>query len=142
MSFGEEGHLRDGTTPIEVATFLAELGADIVGVNCDQGPALVFDAACAMLPVGLPVSAQPNAGVPRRLDQRLIYMATPEYFGVYARRMFMGAQGVGPLGLMEADPLLIQAEQKLIGQTDERPLSQPGEGQSALAPASFACWAW
>ena len=37
----------------------------------------------------------------------------------YARRMFMGAQGVGPLGLMEADPLLIQAEQKLIGQADE-----------------------
>jgi len=37
----------------------------------------------------------------------------------YARRMFMGAQGLGPLGLMEADPLLVQAEQKLIGQTDE-----------------------
>lgn len=37
----------------------------------------------------------------------------------YARRMFIGAQGVGPLGLMEADPLLIQAEEKLIGQADE-----------------------
>lgn len=37
----------------------------------------------------------------------------------YARRMFMGAQGLGPLGLMEGDPLLIQAEQKLIGQADE-----------------------
>ncbi|MGR3722390.1 DeoR/GlpR family DNA-binding transcription regulator [Abyssibius alkaniclasticus] len=37
----------------------------------------------------------------------------------YARRMFMGAQGLGPLGLMEADPLLIQAEQKLMGQADE-----------------------
>jgi len=37
----------------------------------------------------------------------------------YARRMFMGAQGLGPLGLMEADPLLIQAEQKLIDQADE-----------------------
>ena len=37
----------------------------------------------------------------------------------YARRMFMGAQGLCPLGLMEADPLLIQAEQKLIGQADE-----------------------
>ncbi|SLN61218.1 HTH-type transcriptional regulator UlaR [Pseudoruegeria aquimaris] len=37
----------------------------------------------------------------------------------YARRMFMGAHGLGPLGLMEADPLLIQAEQKLIGQADE-----------------------
>lgn len=37
----------------------------------------------------------------------------------YARRMFMGAHGLGPLGLMEADPLLIQAEEKLIGQADE-----------------------
>lgn len=37
----------------------------------------------------------------------------------YARRMFMGAQGLGPLGLMEQDPLLVQAEQKLIGQADE-----------------------
>ena len=37
----------------------------------------------------------------------------------YARRMFMGAQGIGPLGLMEGDPLLIQAEEKLMGQADE-----------------------
>ncbi|MEM8916702.1 MAG: DeoR/GlpR family DNA-binding transcription regulator, partial [Pseudomonadota bacterium] len=37
----------------------------------------------------------------------------------YARRMFMGAQGLGPLGLMEADPLLIQAEEKLIGRADQ-----------------------
>jgi DeoR family ulaG and ulaABCDEF operon transcriptional repressor len=37
----------------------------------------------------------------------------------YARRMFMGARGIGPLGLMEGDPLLIQAEQKLIDQADE-----------------------
>ncbi len=37
----------------------------------------------------------------------------------YAKRMFMGCQGIGPLGIMEADPLLIQAEQKLISQADE-----------------------
>ena len=37
----------------------------------------------------------------------------------YAKRMFIGAQGLGPLGLMEADPLVIQAEQKLIHQADE-----------------------
>lgn len=37
----------------------------------------------------------------------------------YAKRMFLSAYGVGPHGLMEADPLLIQAEQKLIGQSDE-----------------------
>ena len=37
----------------------------------------------------------------------------------YAKRMFMGAQGIGPLGLMEQDPLLVQAEEKLIGQAEE-----------------------
>lgn len=37
----------------------------------------------------------------------------------YAHRMFMGASGLGPLGLMETDPLLIQAEQKLIEQADD-----------------------
>ena len=37
----------------------------------------------------------------------------------YARRMFMGAQGLGPIGLMESDPLLIQAEHKLIDQAEE-----------------------
>lgn len=37
----------------------------------------------------------------------------------YARRIFIGCRGLGPLGLMEGDPMLIQAEQKLIGQADE-----------------------
>ena len=53
----------------------------------------------------------------------------------YARRMFMGAKGVGPLGVMEGDPLIIQAEQKLIGQADELVLlvdSQKFEHRSSL----------
>lgn len=37
----------------------------------------------------------------------------------YARRMFMGCQGIGPLGVMESDALIIQSEQKLMGQADE-----------------------
>lgn len=36
-----------------------------------------------------------------------------------ARKMFMGAQGISALGIMEADPLVVQAEEKLMGQTDE-----------------------
>lgn len=38
---------------------------------------------------------------------------------VYAKRIFMGAHGLAPIGLMESDPLLVQAEQKLIGRADE-----------------------
>jgi homocysteine S-methyltransferase len=56
----------------------------------------VLDAAEAMLESGLPVYAVPNAGLPRRVDERLVYVSTPEYFGVYARRMFkLGVKLVG-----------------------------------------------
>ena len=103
MSFEADGHLRDGTEPLRVAELLREWGADVAGVNCAQGPQLVFDVATAMLPSGVPISAQPNAGTPRRLDERTIYMSTPEYFGVFARRFYKagvkivgGCCGTGP----------------------------------------------
>ena len=54
----------------------------------------------------------------------------------YARRMFMGAQGVGPLGVMEAAmPLIIQAEQKLINQADELVRDGRFLASSSAAPA-------
>jgi len=96
MSFHEDGQLLDGTGPARVAELLATWGANVVGVNCCEGPAIVHDVAAAMVPSGLPVSAMPNAGRPRRLDQRTLYMATAEYFGVYARRMLKaGVRAVG-----------------------------------------------
>lgn len=59
----------------------------------------------------------------------------------YARRMFMGCKGVGPLGVMEGDPLIIQAEQKLIGQSDELVLlvdSTKFEARSSLVLCPLA----
>ncbi len=96
VSFGEEHPSIDGVTPARMVERLRDGGADIAGVNCGEGPAFVFDIARDMVGHGLPVSAQPNAGRPRRLDERTIYMTTPEYFGVYARRLFQaGVQLVG-----------------------------------------------
>jgi homocysteine S-methyltransferase len=86
MSFEEDGRLRDGTESERVAASLRAFGADVVGVNCCDGPSVVFDVASAMAHVAPLVAAQPNAGQPRRVDARTIYMATPEYFGVFARR--------------------------------------------------------
>jgi homocysteine S-methyltransferase len=48
----------------------------------------VLAAVEQMIPLGLPVLASPNAGLPRRIDERMVYVSTPEYFGVYAQRMF------------------------------------------------------
>jgi homocysteine S-methyltransferase len=96
MSFSEERQEIEGFTPDRMAERLRDWGADVVGVNCAEGPAFVFEVAQKMLGRGRPVSAQPNAGWPRRLDERTIYMTTPEYFGVYARRLFQS--GVGLVG--------------------------------------------
>jgi methionine synthase / methylenetetrahydrofolate reductase(NADPH) len=84
----ETGLMAEGTSPAEVARLAKEWGASIVGVNCSDGPMGVLSAVEQMVPVGLPVLASPNAGLPRVIDERTIYVATPEYFGVYAQRMF------------------------------------------------------
>jgi homocysteine S-methyltransferase len=103
MAFDEEHETADGTGPEAVAHTLDEWGADVVGANCMEGPSIIFDVVEEMVEAGLPVSAQPNAGYPRQMEDRLVYMATPEYFGVYGRRflklgcaMVGGCCGTGP----------------------------------------------
>ena len=96
VSFDAFGTMSDGTGPDAMAKMLAGWGADAIGVNCADGPAGVYEMATRMLEVDLPVVAQPNAGLPRRVEGRFAYMATPEYFLVYARRLFKaGVRGVG-----------------------------------------------
>jgi homocysteine S-methyltransferase len=96
VSFDESGTTADGKAPEEVAKLLAEWRADSIGVNCATGPAGVYEMLTRMKDPGLPLVAIPNAGLPQRVDGRLAYMATPEYFQVYARRLFKaGANAVG-----------------------------------------------
>ena len=95
-SVDEHGRMADSTTSAEVARLMKEWGASVVGVNCSDGPMNVLESVQQMIEVGLPVWAVPNAGLPRRVDERLVYISTPEYFGVYARRMFkLGVKLVG-----------------------------------------------
>jgi methionine synthase I (cobalamin-dependent) len=84
----ETGLMAEGTDAAEVARLAKEWGASVVGVNCSDGPMGVLSAVEKMIPAGLPVMASPNAGLPSRIDERTIYVSTPEYFGVYAQRMF------------------------------------------------------
>jgi len=96
VSLDEAGRMAEGTDAEEVARLLKEWGASVVGVNCSDGPMSVLAAVEKMIPVGLPVLAAPNAGLPRRVDERMVYVTTPEYFGVYARRMLrVGVRLIG-----------------------------------------------
>jgi homocysteine S-methyltransferase len=96
VSFDPFGTMADGTGPEQTAQLLAAGGASAIGVNCADGPAGVYEMVSRMLGVGLPLVAQPNAGLPHRVDGRFAYMATPDYFQLYARRLFkVGVKGVG-----------------------------------------------
>jgi homocysteine S-methyltransferase len=95
-SFDTFGTMADGTGPERMAALLADWGADAIGVNCADGPAGVYEMASRMLEPGLPVVAQPNAGLPHRVEGRFAYKATPEYFQIYARRLYKaGIHAVG-----------------------------------------------
>lgn len=95
-TFDSDGVVADGSGPETVGAKLRDYGADIIGVNCGDGPQLSLAMAERMVEIGLPVYVQPNAGLPRTVDGRLLYMATPEYFDVFARRMIQaGARIVG-----------------------------------------------
>jgi len=95
-SIDENLLLADGTPIADMGARLKDLGVDVIGVNCSDGPQVVLAAAEKLLPLGVPVSAVPNAGIPRRVDDRFIYVSTPEYFGVFARRLCkMGVRLIG-----------------------------------------------
>ncbi|MBX3212253.1 MAG: bifunctional homocysteine S-methyltransferase/methylenetetrahydrofolate reductase [Labilithrix sp.] len=95
-SVDERSRMADGTSSAEISRLMREWGASVVGVNCCDGPMNVLEAITPMLELGIPVWAVPNAGLPRRVDERLVYVSTSEYFGVYARRMFkLGVKLVG-----------------------------------------------
>ena len=82
-----QGTVTDGTDPVELAREMRSWGADVVGANCN-GPEIIFNVVSRMVEAGLPVSAMPNAGHPHSVEDRLIYLANPENFGVFARRMY------------------------------------------------------
>jgi methionine synthase I (cobalamin-dependent) len=96
MAFNPSETVADGSTPERVAAALRDWGADVVGVNCGDGPQLALAIAERMRGAGLPLCVQPNAGLPRTVEGRLLYMATPEYLDVFARRTIqLGATMIG-----------------------------------------------
>ena len=87
MTTEEDGQTLDGTLPEQFAPELERRGATIIGVNCAVGPAPMLETIERMEAVtSLRLSAQPNAGKPRDVEGRNIYLCSPEYMASYARR--------------------------------------------------------
>ncbi|MGC1646100.1 MAG: bifunctional homocysteine S-methyltransferase/methylenetetrahydrofolate reductase [Candidatus Sulfotelmatobacter sp.] len=97
VTIDEDGNCLDGSDPQTFVSKLEEWGADVIGCNCSVGPVAMLDAMERVrAATSLPLAAQPNAGIPRSVDGRNIYLCSPEYMASYARKFV--AAGVRLVG--------------------------------------------
>jgi homocysteine S-methyltransferase len=97
VTIDEDGNALDGTEVEAFGPRLTDFGVDVVGCNCSIGPAAMLDTVERLRRVtSLPLAAQPNAGMPRSVEGRNIYLCSPEYMASYARKFV--AAGVSLIG--------------------------------------------
>ncbi|MGH9457774.1 MAG: bifunctional homocysteine S-methyltransferase/methylenetetrahydrofolate reductase [Thermoanaerobaculia bacterium] len=88
MTIGTDGRTAFGDPPALLARRLDAAGADVVGLNCSVGPDVMLDAVEEMAAAtAKKISCQPNAGLPRAVQGRQMYMASPDYMAKYAKRL-------------------------------------------------------
>jgi methionine synthase I (cobalamin-dependent)/5,10-methylenetetrahydrofolate reductase len=133
VTVDDEGNCLDGASPEQAAALLTEWGADAVGVNCSTGPAVVLTAVEAMRgATTLPVAAMPNAGMPRAVEGRNIYLCSPEYMASFARKAIAaGAQIVG--GCCGTTPNHIRAMRSAMRAIDAQARVAEGGAHAALS---------
>jgi methionine synthase I (cobalamin-dependent)/5,10-methylenetetrahydrofolate reductase len=124
ITVDDDGNCLDGSSPSHAAELLTEWGADVIGCNCSTGPATVLTAIEAMRAVSeLPLVAMPNAGMPRAVEGRNIYLCSPEYMASFARKAIKaGAQYVG--GCCGTTPNHIRAMKSAIRAIDAQTRNQ------------------
>ena len=117
MTLEEDGNSLEGVSPEEFAAVLDSCGPDVIGVNCSVGPHAMLTAIEKMATAtARKLSAMPNAGRPRDVDGRNIYLCSPEYMATYARRFIeAGARIVG--GCCGTTPEHIRAIRRVVRST-------------------------
>jgi methionine synthase / methylenetetrahydrofolate reductase (NADH) len=132
ITVDEEANCLDGTSPEHDAARLAAAGADAIGCNCSAGPATVLTAIERMSAVtDLPLAAMPNAGTPRAVDGRNIYLCSPEYMASFARKFLKaGAQFIG--GCCGTTPNHIRAIKSAIRAVEAQKTAKPTAAREAI----------
>jgi methionine synthase / methylenetetrahydrofolate reductase(NADPH) len=132
MTIGTDLRTPYGMSVEDVAIALDGFGADVIGLNCSVGPQTILEAIEKMAPVTRrKLSAQPNAGMPRDVSGRTMYMASPEYMATYARHLVQaGAKVIGGCCGTTPDHIAAMVE----GIRPLRPRTYQPVGEVHLAP--------
>ena len=124
VTVDEEANCLDGASPETAAARIASWGVDGIGCNCSVGPATVLTAVERMAAITtLPLMAMPNAGMPRSVEGRNIYLCSPEYMASFARKFTKaGVQFIG--GCCGTTPQHIRAMKSALRATDAQAAAQ------------------
>lgn len=136
MTVDEEANCLDGSTPEQAAHRLTAAGADAIGCNCSVGPATVLTAIeCMRRHTTLPLVAMPNAGMPRNVEGRNIYLTSPDYLARFARKAIRaGATWVG--GCCGTTPAHIRAMRSEIRAMQAQNQGEVSVGATAAVEAA------
>ncbi|HUO84603.1 MAG TPA: bifunctional homocysteine S-methyltransferase/methylenetetrahydrofolate reductase [Thermoanaerobaculia bacterium] len=157
MTVSADRRTTFGVTPTQFARRLDQAGADVIGVNCSVGPDVMLDVVEEIAAAtAKKISCQPNAGLPREVQGRQIYMASPDYMGKYAKRLihkgvkFIGgccgttpehiktmADAVRPLSPRRQYVVLSSGENGTTQGLEPRPMEQRSSWGAKIARGEF-----
>jgi homocysteine S-methyltransferase len=144
VTIDEDGNCLDGASPETFTPKLEEWGADVIGCNCSVGPVAMLEAIERIRKLtDRPLSAQPNAGIPRSIEGRNIYLCSPEYMASYARKFVNagvnfvgGCCGTTPEHIKAMKSALRMADAK--GRTGGFRISTEKKHESSINPPPMA----
>jgi methionine synthase / methylenetetrahydrofolate reductase(NADPH) len=130
VTIDEDGNCLDGSTPESFTPRIESWGADVIGCNCSVGPVAMLDVIERVRALtSLPLAAQPNAGMPRSVEGRNIYLCSPEYMASYARKFVAaGVRLVG--GCCGTTPEHIRIMKSALRVGEARAKAAPSKSQS------------
>jgi homocysteine S-methyltransferase len=157
ITIDDEGVCLDGSSPEIAAAKLHSWGADVIGCNCSVGPVTMLEAIEKIVKVtDRPISFMPNAGMPRSVEGRNIYLSSPEYMASYTRkavaagaRLVGGCCGTTPehirsmksalrVGTAKSATFAAAASPKQPATVEARPLDERSRLGARIAAGEFA----
>lgn len=128
MTFSTDGRTLAGEDPATVAATLAELAPEAIGANCTVGPALLQEVVAELVGAcDLPVTVQPNAGIPRQSGSQLTYANNADYFADAARDFVDAGAGVVG-GCCGTTPAHVRAISRAVAERTPAPRPDPAAG--------------
>jgi len=138
VTIDEDGNCLDGSTPESFTPRIESWGVDVLGCNCSVGPVAMLEVIERVRALtSLPLAAQPNAGMPRSVEGRNIYLCSPEYMASYARKFVAaGVRLVG--GCCGTTPEHIRVMKSALRASEARAKTSPSKTPSEVVNATPA----